>query len=111
MNPSALLEANSLLADRVRIAIMATLASSKGPVDFTTLLTSLELTRGNLATHLQKLEEGKLIAVKKEFVGRKPRTSYACTKLGRREVEAYLSIVEGVLSRAVQKQGAKPRGD
>ncbi len=107
MNAADLLWTNSLLADRVRIAIMATLAASAEPVDFTTLLESLELTRGNLSTHLAKLEEGKLIEVDKQFVGRKPRTTYACTRLGRREVQAYLAVVERVLLDATRKKSGR----
>lgn len=107
MNAADLLATNGLLADRVRIAIMATLAASAKPVDFTTLLTSLELTRGNLSTHLQKLEDGKLISVNKEFVDRKPRTTYACTKLGRREVESYLAVIEKVLLDATKRKAGK----
>ncbi|HUB09723.1 MAG TPA: transcriptional regulator [Myxococcales bacterium] len=107
MNPAALLGTNGLLADRVRIAIMATLAASAEPVDFTTLLTSLDLTRGNLSTHLQKLEEGGLITVTKAFVDRKPRTTYGCTKRGRRDVEAYLAVIEQVLVEATKKKGGK----
>ncbi|MEI8346063.1 MAG: transcriptional regulator [Pseudomonadota bacterium] len=97
MNPVELLKVNNLLADRVRLAIMATLAAVKEEIDFNTLLSALGLTRGNLSAHMQKLEEGQLIAVKKEFVGKKPRTSYSCTELGRKEVGEYLSKVESVL--------------
>jgi DNA-binding transcriptional ArsR family regulator len=107
LNAADLLATNGLLADRVRIAIMATLAASAEPVDFTTLLNGLELTRGNLSTHLAKLEEGGLIEVTKEFVDRRPRSSYACTKLGRREVESYLAVVEKVLLEATKKKTGK----
>ena len=86
-----------LLYDRVRLAIMATLAAVPEPVDFKTLLSSLSLTKGNLASHVRKLEEGKLLVVTKEFVGRKPRTTYQCTELGLKEVRTYLEHVESVL--------------
>jgi len=92
-----LLNVNPLLVDRVRLAIMAHLALAGGPVEFNTLLEELELTKGNLATHLRKLEEAELITVHKEFVGRKPRTTYVCTARGKKEMRSYLSTIEALL--------------
>jgi DNA-binding transcriptional ArsR family regulator len=98
MKPIDLLtDTHSLLSDRVRLAIMATLAAVSEPMDFNTLLKNLDLTKGNLASHIRKLEEGKLLSVKKEFIGRKTRTTYRCTALGRQEVKNYLEKVESLL--------------
>jgi DNA-binding HxlR family transcriptional regulator len=97
MNASDLLNVNPMLADRVRLTIMANLALAGGPVDFNTLLNELVLTKGNLSTHLRKLEDAELIAVNKEFVGRKPRSTYCCTAKGKREMHHYLSAVESLL--------------
>jgi len=66
-------------------------------VDLNTLIEELQLTKGNLSTHVLKLEEKGLMSVKKEFVGRKPRTTYSCTPQGRREMEDYLSRIETLL--------------
>lgn len=104
MKPSDLLQATqSLLSDRVRLAIMATLASATEPLDFNSLLDSLGLSKGNLSTHAAKLEEGGLIEVRKEFVGKKPRTTYACTEKGRAEMRVYLAQVESLLRLAQGK--------
>jgi len=97
MNTGNLLDVNPILVDRVRLAIMAYLAAAKGVVDFNSLLLELELTKGNLSTHMRKLEEAKLIKVKKEFVGRKPRTTYACTKSGKAEMKRYITSLETIL--------------
>ena len=98
MKPIELLTGtHTLLSDRVRLAIMATLAATSEALDFSTLLTNLDLTKGNLASHVKKLEVGKLLSVKKEFIGRKTRTSYRCTNLGRQEVRNYLEKVESLL--------------
>lgn len=98
MKPAELLTStHALLADRVRLTIMATLAATTEPIDFSALLDTLNLTKGNLSAHCQKLEEARLIQVKKEFVERKPRTTYLCTDLGRREVRNYLSKIERLL--------------
>lgn len=101
MKPLELIQqGNALLSDRVRLAIVATLAAADGPVDFNTLLKELELTKGNLSAHAQKLEDAGLVAVTKEFVGKKPRTTYQCTELGRTELRKYLAQIESLLKLA-----------
>jgi len=97
MASSELLSVHPALFDRVRLAIMAHLSLAKGGVDFNTLLAELELTRGNLSTHMKKLEDDGLVHIKKAFVGRKPRTTYSCTSKGKKAVKLYLSAVETVL--------------
>lgn len=88
---------NPLLADRARLAIMASLSLAGGPVDFNTLLEELELTKGNLSSHMRKLEDAELVTVRKEFVGRKPRTTYVCSRKGKAEMRHYLSTIEALL--------------
>ena len=97
MKPADLMTINPLLADRARLAIMANLSLAGGPVDFNTLLEELQLTKGNLSSHIRKLEEAGLVAVHKTFVDRKPRTTYVCTKEGKTEMRHYLSTVEALL--------------
>ena len=77
-----------VIHEPVRLAILKILSSAK-EVDFKFLLTTLGLTKGNLATHINKLEETKLIAVKKEFRGKIPHTSYRITKTGNRQFYQY----------------------
>jgi DNA-binding MarR family transcriptional regulator len=76
---------------------MAHLSLAKKAVDFNTLLIDLELTRGNLSTHMKKLEDDGLVRIDKRFVDRKTRTTYLCTGKGRKEVQVYLAAVEAVL--------------
>jgi DNA-binding PadR family transcriptional regulator len=92
-----LLRVDPLLVDRVRLAIMAALNATRGYLEFTEMLVTLELTRGNLAGHLRKLEEGGFIEVRKEFVDRKPKTSYRSTAKGKRELENYLLHIESMI--------------
>ncbi len=77
-----------VIHEPVRLAILKILSSAK-EADFKFLLTTLGLTKGNLATHINKLEETKLIAVKKEFRGKIPHTSYRITSTGRRQFQKY----------------------
>ena len=96
MNLRDLVEADSVLSEKSRIAIMALLAASDG-VDFMTLMNATELTRGNLASPLKKLEAAHYISVVKEFVDRKPRTTLKATPLGRTRFEATLKAIESML--------------
>jgi DNA-binding PadR family transcriptional regulator len=56
---------------------------------------------------VRKLEEAKLLRVHKEFVDRKPRTTFECTALGRRELRDYLSRLEAMLSAARADSGGQ----
>ena len=97
MGLKELIHSDSLLSDRVRLAIMAALASASEPLDFNTLLETLELTKGNLSSHMRKLEAGNFVEIRKEFVDRKPRTTYRCTDAGREALSEYLSTIEKIL--------------
>lgn len=67
-------------------------------VDFNMLKEVLEVTDGNLANHLKALEKKKLIVVKKSFVGRKPRTSYSTTSLGRKVFKDHIDALEDLIN-------------
>jgi DNA-binding transcriptional ArsR family regulator len=77
-----------IIHEPVRLAILKILSSAK-EVDFNFLRTALGVTKGNLATHINKLEEAGFIEVKKEFRGKLPHTSYRITKTGQRQFEKY----------------------
>ncbi len=79
---------NRVVHEPVRLAILKILTSVK-EVDFNFLLTTLGVTKGNLATHINKLETTGLVEVKKEFRGKIPHTSYRITKTGRRQFQKY----------------------
>jgi len=79
---------NRVVHEPVRLAILKILTSAK-EVDFNFLLTTLGVTKGNLATDTNTLESAGLIEVKKEFRGKMPHTSYRITKTGRRQFQKY----------------------
>ena len=76
---------NDTIHQSVRLRIMAALVTleAENEADFTYLRDLLEVTDGNLGTHLRKLEDAGYIAVKKAFVDRKPRTFVTATAVGR----------------------------
>ncbi len=90
---------NKHFESRVRLGVMA-LLSINDRVEFTTLKEELDLTDGNLASHLTALEKNEYISFEKDFVGRKPRTQYRITKLGRIEFEKHLNALEFLLKQS-----------
>jgi DNA-binding MarR family transcriptional regulator len=79
-----------------RLMILAYLGAVKS-ADFTFLLKQTKLTRGNLATHLGRLEDAGFIDVKKEFVDRIPRSLYKLTKAGKDAIQEYRSNMRQVI--------------
>ncbi len=100
---AAALEALGSLDDtihqKVRLGIMSMLLAL-GEADFKVLKESLTLSDGNLSTHLALLEERGYITVTKEFVRRKPRTSYKPTTAGKMAFERYLHALESIIQAA-----------
>lgn len=97
-DPQDILSINPLLMERVRLAILATLAAAQHPIDFNTMLEKLSLTKGNLSVHARKLEDAALITIEKRFVANKPVTTYVCTPQGRKELNLYLEKIEKIIS-------------
>jgi len=88
--------------NRYRLAIMSLLMVHE-EIDFNTLKELLRdadrepITDGNLASHIHSLEKRGLISVKKQFVGRKPRTSYMATGEGRQAFASHLAALEDLI--------------
>ncbi|MCV2484091.1 transcriptional regulator [Flavobacterium sp. SH_e] len=87
---------NKDFESRVRLGIMSVLMVNDW-VDFTEMKTLLNITDGNLASHSSALEKAGYIEVKKEFVGKKPKTSYQVTNLGRAAFKEHLSYLEKLM--------------
>ncbi len=87
---------NKAFDNRVRLGIMSVLMVNES-VDFNTIKETLLLTDGNLASHLKALETIEYIIMKKEFVGRKPRTSYSVTESGRKAFKSHLNALEKLI--------------
>ena len=77
-----MLDLDRLIHEPGRLAIL-TVLSSVADADFLFLQRATGLTKGNLSSHLSKLEEAGLVAITKRFVRKKPNTSVAITELGR----------------------------
>jgi DNA-binding PadR family transcriptional regulator len=93
---SVIARLNAVFENRVRLGIMSVLAVGEGR-DFTALKSLLDVTDGNLASHLRVLEEHRYVKVSKEFVGRKPQTSYTITEAGRKAFREHLDHLEKLI--------------
>ena len=87
---------NKAFENRIRLGIMSALMVNDA-VDFLALKELLDVTDGNLASHISALEKLEYIAVKKEFVGKKTKTSYVATQLGRMEFNHHLKALEDLI--------------
>jgi DNA-binding transcriptional ArsR family regulator len=84
----SLLEVDRLVHEPARLAILTVLAAAE-EVQFTFLEQVLGLTRGNLSSHVSKLEEAGYLTVTKAFEARTPVTRYQITARGRKALEEY----------------------
>ncbi len=89
---------NKEFESRVRLGIMSVLMVNDW-VDFSEMKSILEITDGNMASHSNTLEKAGYIEVKKEFVGKKPKTSYRVTQSGREAFTEHLNALEKLLGR------------
>lgn len=87
---------NKVFESRIRLGIMSALMVNDS-LDFNTLKSILEITDGNLASHLKPLEKVYYIDVRKIFIGRKPNTSYKVTQEGRIAFQKHLDALEQLL--------------
>lgn len=65
--------------------------------DFNSLKELLQVTDGNLASHIKALEKESYISVKKSFIGKKPNTQYAATKKGKDAFKKHLGALEQLI--------------
>lgn len=84
---------------RTRLAIMATLAGVE-TLEFNFLKAQLALTDGNLSTHLAALERAGYVNINKGFKGKKPNTVLAMTAKGRKALQNYIAMLQGILDKA-----------
>ena len=81
---------------RIRLGIMSVLAVND-KLDFNALKEYLDITDGNLASHIKALEKEAFIGVEKTFVGKKPNTKYFMTKAGKKAFVDHLKALEQLI--------------
>jgi len=88
-----LADLDRLIHEPARLAILTALAACKA-ADFLYLQRLTGLSKGNLSSHMTKLEEGGLLAVAKEFVGKIPQTRLSLTDAGRTAIDGYWKTMD-----------------
>ncbi|MBI5219488.1 MAG: transcriptional regulator [Bacteroidia bacterium] len=89
---------NKAFESRIRLGIMSVLMVND-TVDFITLKEMLKVTDGNLASHIGALEKNEFLEVYKQFIGKKPQTTYAATKKGKRAFNDHLDALEKLIKK------------
>ncbi|GER59960.1 winged helix-turn-helix domain-containing protein [Patiriisocius marinus] len=87
---------NKVFDHRIRLGIMSILMVND-EADFNRLKELLDVTDGNLASHIKALEKEAYILVEKQFIGRKPNTRYSSTALGKKEFKKHIEALETLL--------------
>lgn len=87
---------NKIFDNRIRLGVMSILMVNE-EISFNDLKQLLEVTDGNLATHLQTLEENGYIKVHKGFVGRKTNTTYSISRSGERSFKDHIQALENMI--------------
>ena len=89
---------NKVFDSRIRLGIMgAVLVNAE--VNFNELKELIQVTDGNLASHLKTLEDNHFIKIKKGFIGKKTNTTYSVTKTGEKAFKIHLEALENMIKK------------
>jgi len=102
VNPEPFLQLDRVIHEKGRLAIMSMLAATP-EISFTELRDMLEMTDGNLTTHVRTLQEAGYVAVAKSFQNNRPLTTCSLTAAGRKAFAGYVGLLEQIV------QQNKPR--
>lgn len=94
---------NDIFSPKARLGIMTIIAQHQ-QIDFSAIKDMLGLSDGNLGAHLRVLEDAGYIAVTKEFVKRRPKSTYSMTEAGRQAFMAHLAQLESIINSIRQDQ-------
>ena len=89
-------ELNKAFESRVRLGIMSILMVNEW-ADFGSIKEQLQVTDGNIASHITALEKFNYIEIRKQFIGKKPNTSYAVTSSGKKAFAEHLDALEKLI--------------
>ncbi len=87
---------DKVLEHRLRLQIMSVLVANES-YDFNSLKELMNVTDGNLASHIKALEKEKYVLVHKTFVDRKPNTKYKASEKGKNAFKKHLDALEAVV--------------
>ena len=88
-------EVDRIIHEPARLRIM-TLLSGVDEADFNFFISTLGLTKGNLSTHISRLERAAYVKVRKSFNGKIPHTAYRLTGAGKKALAQYWQTLEAI---------------
>ena len=96
MNPEPFLQIDRVIHEKGRLAIMSMLAASP-ELSFTELRDTLDMTDGNITTHIRTLQEAGYLSVTKSFQNNRPLTTCALTPAGKKAFAHYIDLLERII--------------
>ena len=96
MNPESFLQLDRVIHEKGRLAIMSMLAASP-ELSFTELRDALEMTDGNLTTHIRTLQEAGYVSVSKSYKKNRPLTTCSLTTEGKKVFANYINLLEQIV--------------
>ncbi|MGD1089152.1 MAG: transcriptional regulator [Verrucomicrobiota bacterium] len=96
MNPEPFLQLDRVIHEKGRLAIMSMLAASP-ELSFTELREALEMTDGNLTTHIRTLQEAGYVSVSKSYKKNRPLTTCSLTVAGKKMFANYVNLLEQIV--------------
>jgi DNA-binding MarR family transcriptional regulator len=102
VNPEPFLNLDRVIHEKGRLAIMSLLAASP-ELSFTELRDTLNMTDGNVTTHIRTLQEAGYISVAKSYQNNRPHTACMLTTAGRKAFAAYINLLEDIVQQTKPK--------
>ena len=102
MNPEPFLQLDRVIHEKGRLAIMSMLAASP-ELSFTELRDTLDMTDGNLTTHIRTLKESGYVSVSKSYEKNRPHTTCSLTAAGKKAFASYVSLLEQIVQQTKRR--------
>jgi DNA-binding MarR family transcriptional regulator len=96
VNPEPFLQLDRVIHEKGRLAIMSMLAASP-ELSFTELRDALEMTDGNLTSHMRTLQEAGYVSVSKSYENNRPLTTSSLTAAGKKAFASYVNLLEQIV--------------
>jgi DNA-binding MarR family transcriptional regulator len=102
VNPEPFLQLDRVIHEKGRLAIMSMLAASP-ELSFTEMRDALNMTDGNLTTHIRTLQEAGYLSVTKSFQNNRPLTTCSLTPAGKKAFTSYINLLEKIVQQSKPK--------
>jgi DNA-binding MarR family transcriptional regulator len=102
VNPEPFLQLDRVIHEKGRLAIMSMLAASP-ELSFTDLRDTLNMTDGNLTSHMRTLQEAGYVSVSKSYANNRPLTTCSLTASGKKAFASYIDLLEQILQQTKSK--------